>query len=98
MKKVRTESTMLINLYTVTGLYLVLGIILNIIFNVSIVILGGIGSVFLGVINFYLKNKVWYLWFTLVPTRPIYVKLIGIFLILVGILFIFLGGLGLTIE
>ncbi len=92
------ESDTLELLYAATFLLIFIVVILNLIFNVNLIILGGVSFIFLGIINLYLKDRIWYLFWTLVPAKSVYVKLLGSFLILIGLLFTLLGLLGLTIT
>lgn len=85
------ENKILERFYVMSFLLIFLFLLLYWYFDLNILIGGGIGAIYLGVIQFYLKDKVWYFWWTLVPMSPAYVKLIGSFLIFLGILFLLIG-------
>jgi len=94
MKNIKDERKIINRLITFDMLIVFILIVIYILFNLkgreSIII--GLAFISWGSIQFYLKDKVWYFWWTLIPARPIYVKLIGVFLIFLGIIFL-IGGL-----
>lgn len=64
---------------------------LYIILDLSKLVLLGTESILYGLTHFYLRDKIWFFWWKLSKTKPIYVNLFGIFWILFGILLTILG-------